>query len=121
MKKAIITMIGFFAILGFSNSAYAAAATWAQTGGAGTQVTIGATGSQLTFNPSPGVIVEGASDITVYCILTGNSKAGADAIVYNVASASGAVAQKPIDLSTATTTGETPTTNGTLIGGFTTK
>ena len=121
MNKAIVSIIGFFAILVFSNSVYAAAATWAQTGGAGTTVTIGATGSQLTFNPSPGVIVEGASDITVYCILTGNSKAGADAIVYNVSSASGAVAQKAIDLSTATTFGETIKTDGTLVTGFTTK
>ena len=108
MNKAIITMIGIFAILGFSNSAYAAAATWTQSA-AGAQVTIGSGTTQLAYDPSPGVLVEGASDIAVYCILTGNSKAGADAMVYNVASASGAVGQKSVDLSTATDLG-TPDT-----------
>ena len=121
MKKAITIIIGFFAIVCFSNNVYAAAATWAQTS-AGTQVTVGSTGStgDFSFNPSPGVLVTGASDITVYCILTGNSKAAADAIVYNVWSAGGQVAQKAVDLSTSTTLG-TAKTDGSMAATFATK
>ncbi|NWH06410.1 hypothetical protein [Desulfobacter latus] len=121
MRKTIITIVAFFAILVFSNSAYAAAATWAQSG-AGKQVTIGSDAStQLAYDPSPGVLIEGASDIAVYCILTGNSKAGADAMVYAVASATGDVGQDPVDLSGTSPDLGTPTTNGTIPSGFTSK
>ena len=120
MKKAIITIISFFAIMCFSNNVYAAAATWAQAS-AGATVTVGSTtANAFSFAPSPGVLVSGASDLTVYCILTGNSKAAADALVYNVASGSGQVAQKSVDLTTSTTLG-TPTTTGVLVTGFVTK
>lgn len=121
MKKAITIIIGFFAVMCFSTSVYAAAATWTQAA-AGGRLTVGSTGAtgDFTFEPSPGVIIEGLSDITVYCILTGNSKAGADAIVYNMWSAGGQVAQSAVDLSSATDLG-TPTDDGTMVSGFLTK
>ena len=116
-------MIAFFAILVFSNSAYAAAATWSQTGGAGTTVQIGTGTNNLTFDPSPGVLITGASDISVYCIISGNIKAGSDAIAYSVASGSGAVGQDAISLSATSTVSDlgTPDTNGGIASGFTTK
>lgn len=119
MKKTITIMIGLFAIICFSNNVYAAAATWTQSE-AGADVTIGSGTNNVTFSASPGVIVEGANDITVYCILTGNSKAAANAIAYCVASNSGKVAQRALDLTTSTDLG-TPTTDGTLVSGFETK
>lgn len=121
MKKTITIIISIFAIMCLSNNVFAAAATWTQAS-AGAQLTVGSTGaaSDFVYNPSPGVIIEGASDITVYCILTGNAKAAANAIAYCVASNSGQVAQQSVDLTTATDLG-TPTADGTIVSGFVTK
>lgn len=121
MKKTITIIIGFFAIMCLSSSVYAAAATWAQAS-AGANVTVGAGSTQLTFTASPGVLVNGASDILVYCILTGNSKAGTNAIVYNVTSGNGKVAQKAVSAAlTDLASLGTPTDTGLIVDGFTTR
>ncbi len=124
MKKTITIIIGLFAIMCISSSAHAAAASWTQAA-AGGGLTVGETASAgaFSFAPSPGVLINGASDLTVYCILSGNAKAGADAIVYNVWSAGGQVAQLAVDLSGAPAAGDlgTPDANGGMVGGFVTK
>ncbi len=122
MKKTITIIIGLFAIMWFSGSVYAAAITWNNGTTGGTAVTIGSGTTSLSFDASPGVMISGGNDITTYCIITGNAKAGSNAIAYAVASGSGEVGQDAIDLSTpAVATLGTPTTNGTLPASFSTK
>ena len=122
MKKTITIIISFFAIMCFSNSVYAAAITWNNGATGGATVTIGATGTQITYDASPGVIISVGNSITTYCILTGNAKAAADAIAYAVSSGSGSVGQDAIDLTTpAVATLGTPTTTGLLPSTFATK
>lgn len=116
--------MGFFAIMCFSSSAYAATITWNNyTAAGGATLTVGTAATSITFSASPGVIINGSNTLINYCILTGNIKAGADAIAYNVASGSGRVAQRAVNLSTATdaTALGTPNATGDLLSTFTTK
>ncbi len=122
MKKIIITIIGFLAIMAFTGSAYAG--TWAQTA-AGSAVTVTASGTYptLSFTPSPGTVFEGANTATVYCLLSANTKAVGDAIAYSLVSTTNAVYQATVTMTGADTAIPTyaPTTDGTAISGFTSK
>ena len=121
MKKTITIIIGLFAIMCFSSSVYATVITW-NNGATGGAVTIGTTGTTLTYTSSPGVIVSGSNNTTVYCIVTGNGKAGTSAMAYTVGSDFSTVGQDAVDLSTpAVATVGVPTSDGTMPTAFASK
>ena len=122
MKKTIIIMMGFLAIMCFTSSVYAG--TWAQAS-AGSEVTVvsgtPADYPTLTFRPSPGIIIEGVNTAIVYGIITASNKAGTAGIAYNLHSGDGVVYQDPITIvAGVNTTGLTPVA-GVAVSTFSSK
>lgn len=122
MKKTITIIIGFFAIMCFTGSVYAA--TSAQTAAGGVVTVTPATVADfpvLTFQPSPGVLVDVVTTATAYGIVSASAKSGTDGIAYNMISGNGIIYQDPISLAvTATSTGVTPVA-GTAVSTFSSK
>lgn len=91
MKKSLMLIISILAIIGTTGTVYA------NYDGSGGSITIGSstdTGGALTAELSPGVLANVATTTNTYGVVTVNTKAGADAIGYNVHSASGAIFMK---------------------------
>ncbi len=123
MKKTIIIMIGFLAIMCFTSSVYAAALTQT-TGGTTVTVTPGTVADYpvLTFQPSPGIILEGVTSTIAYTIVSASNKSGASGIAYCLISADGIIYQDPINLAAAATgTGLTMSAAGVKIASFSSK
>ena len=112
MKKTMIMIMGFMIIMSFVGSAYAGTWTQVATAGGGGLVTAPAAIAgypDLTFDPSPGVLMSGINTVTAYGIVAVNAKAAGDAVAYNVVSGDSALYQSKVTiLDTATTTGITP-------------
>ncbi len=123
MKKTIIIMMGFLAIMCLTSSVYAG--TWAQSSAGGPVTVTAATPANyptLTFNPSPGILIDGANTATAYGIVSASNKAGTDCIAYNLVSGNGVVYQDPLTglTSTSTSTGVTVVA-GTAVASFSSK
>lgn len=96
MKKIMITLMSVFMIACFTNSVYA---TDFPTHTAGATIDIpdtnGGSGDSVEYTPSPGTIIDGAAETTVFTIVTCNDKADADGIIYSVISADNVIYQSP--------------------------
>ncbi len=122
MKKTIIIMMGFLVIMCFTGSVYAATSAQTVAGGAVTVTpAVPANYPVLTFQPSPGILIDALTSNIAYGIVSASSKAGADGIAYNLISGNGVIYQDPISLAvTATSTGVTPVA-GTAVSTFSSK
>ncbi len=112
MKKTMIMIMGFMIIMSFAGSTYAG--VWSQDpvpGGGGLVTATAAIAGypNLTFTPSPGVLMSGINTTTAYGIVSVNAKAAGDAVAFNVVSGDSALYQSKVTIAdTATTTGITP-------------
>jgi len=102
MNKTIITLIGFLAIMFFSGNVYAITIVTPSAGGTVTVADTSTSSAPLTFTPSPGIVMGGATSATLFTIVAGNTKAGTDAIVVGVISSTPTIYQLAQDLSAVT-------------------
>lgn len=102
MNKTIITLIGFLAIMFFSGNVYAVTIVTTSIGGPVTVADTSGDSAVLTYTPSPGMVMGGATTAIAFTIVAGNTKAGADAIVVQMTSSTPNISQLAQDLTLVT-------------------